>query len=59
MWRWDKEVNDDFTGDFVRYRTWRSAHSGLRHRYPQGRGGNGGHFGSAGGNYDAFYENMM
>ena len=36
MWHWDKEVNDDFTGDFGRHRTWRSAHSGLRHRYPQG-----------------------
>ena len=41
MWRWDKEVNDDFTGDFGRRRTWRSAHFGLRHRYPQGRGGHG------------------
>ncbi len=41
MWLWDKEVNDDFTSDFGRHRTWRSAHFGLRHRYPQGRGGNG------------------
>ena len=41
MWHWDKEVNDDFTGDFGRHRTWRSAHSGLRHRYPQRRSGHG------------------
>ena len=41
MWHWDKEVNDGFTGDFGRHRTWRSAHFGLRHRYPQGRGGHG------------------
>ena len=54
MWHWDKEVNDDFTGDFGRHRTWRSANSGLRHRY----GGHGGHFGNTGGDYDAFYENM-
>ena len=26
MWHWDKEVNDDFAGDFGRHRTWRSAH---------------------------------
>ena len=26
MWRWDKEVNDDFTGDFGRHRAGRSAH---------------------------------
>ena len=31
-------IGNDFTGDFGRHRTWRSAHSGLRHRYPQGRG---------------------
>ena len=41
MWRWDKEVNDDFTGDFGRHRTWRYAHSGLRQRYSQGRSGHG------------------
>ena len=41
MWHWDKEANDDFTGDFGRHRTWRSARYCLCHRYPQGCGRNG------------------
>ena len=41
MWLWGKEANDDFTGDFGRHRTWRSANFGLRHRYSQGRSGHG------------------